>query len=649
MNLQLTQELENLAKIDFFDEASKASFIGRPFYFDYSSLKLLSNDSWKNRASGVPAGAFLLARYVGEEEVDEAILLRVIKPTSLPTDSDVVMAMVDHYKETPGSSSNGELDSYTRAEFQFSALECRVLGTFYRLDEITRFAGDIDNFFSPHNYSVVKPDGQLLEYIVNFRATGIPGGSGEERIGRVRYSSSRRHEVGSSDVPVYISANDFLGKRTALFGMTRTGKSNSVKKIIQATATLSEATAQEETPVDKPIGQIVFDINGEYSNANQQDDGTAIFEQYPDLVDRYSVLEKKGFKVMKLNFYTSILEGFGLIQGLLSNDSADYVRAFLSIDWEAPDSGDHGARSRYERLVAAYQACLYRAGFSPPKGWKAKFSSSADIRKSDFPGLKDVDPKSGLDPEENAQWFEAVWRHYADPSGPFAKYPEAHGGREWANEDLKSVLKMLTRSSRPGSSSVSNSGHLKLRPASELHTPSAATSFEDDIVQALREGRIILIDLSQGDPSIQRTYSERVCARIFSDSMKRFIDNEPANFIQLYFEEAHNLFPKKDDKDLTQIYNRLAKEGQKLRLGLCYATQEVSSISSSILKNTQNWFVSHLNNADEIRELNKYYDFEDFSDSLRRTIDKGFIRLKTDTNSFIVPIQVDVFRVKDAD
>ena len=63
--------------------------------------------------------------------------------------------------------------------------------------------------------------------------------------------------------------------------------------------------------------------------------------------------------------------------------------------------------------------------------------------------------------------------------------------------------------------------------------------------------------------------------------MERFIQNEPTNYIQLYFEEAHNLFPRKEDKDLTLIYNRLAKEGQKLRLGLNYATQEVSSISAA--------------------------------------------------------------------
>jgi DNA helicase HerA-like ATPase len=205
-------------------------------------------------------------------------------------------------------------------------------------------------------------------------------------------------------------------------------------------------------------------------------------------------------------------------------------------------------------------------------------------------------------------------------------------------------MRFLTRKPSPGHQ-ASEAGFRKLIPIRNLHTSTLQKSYEEEVVDLLREGKVVIIDLSQGDPKIQRTYSDRLCGAIFSDAMKRFINNEPANFIQMYFEEAHNLFPKKNEADLTLIYNRIAKEGAKLRLGLIYATQEVSSISANVLKNTQNWFVSHLNNRDELREIAKYYDYEDFVDSLRRTTDKGFIRMKTYSNAFIVPVQIDRFTV----
>ncbi len=641
----VVQELKELASVDLFKEVQAEDlFVGRPFYLDFERLRLMSNDSWKHKVGGVPAGAFLLALYTGEAEVDEAILLRVLKPTKLPTDDDVVAAMVEHYKETP-SEEGHPLDSFTRAEFQFSGLECRVIGSFYRDNYSTiQFAGDLDNFYAANNYRVAKPTGKLLEYIVNFRAGGIPGGVGDQRIGAVRYSSSLRHLSGE-DVPVFVSPLDFLGKRTALFGMTRTGKSNTVKKVIQATVEIATSDATIDSEKVKPVGQIIFDVNGEYSNENQQDAGTAIFAQYPKEVTRYSVLDKPGFKVMRLNFYRAITEGFELLSSQLADDNANYVKVFLSIDWSKPEPGDNSAVTRYERRVACYQACLYRAGFSPGS-IEAKFTSSKPIQESGIAGLDGVEPKAGLPLDKVADWFAAAWDNYHEAGGPFDLYKQKNG-RDWADEDLQALMRFLTRKSKPGGN-VSEAGFRKLVPARGLHTSSLDKAFEDEILELLRSGKIVLIDLSQGDPTIQRTYSDRLCKRVFADGMDRFIRNEQANFIQMYFEEAHNLFPRKEERDLTIIYNRLAKEGQKLRIGLAYATQEVSSISASILKNTQNWFVAHLNNRDELKELDKYYDFEDFTESLRRTTDRGFIRMKTDSNTFIVPVQIDQFKVEQA-
>ncbi len=664
--MELTSAIKELATVDIFSEGKKKEdFVGRPFYLDYDKASLLVADAWKINVGGVAQGTFLLAFYENEEKIFEALLLRAIRPTKLPTDNDVICSMIEYYKDnlkTAGKES--QLDDFTRYEFSFSGLECRILGTFYK-DQSGKivFGADVENFYSSHNYSVYKPQGKVLEFIVNLRdGEEIAGSNKDVKIGHVRYSSSKRSQETLGNVLVYLSPKDFLGKRTALFGMTRTGKSNTVKKIIQATVEISKKAkdnlADQVSPPENslvaflpegapkyPVGQIIFDINGEYANANLQDEGTAIFELYKDDVIRYSVLQKPGFKVLKVNFYREINAGFDLILSHLADDTSDYVNSFKAIDLSEPeDQTDISAVTRYKRKIAAYLCCLSAAGFKVPTGFKVKFEGNKDLNKMVQVDGK-IDPSTGLDLKEAILWFTAIWENYGDHY--FDDYKKKHG-HEWADEDLKALLIFLTRK-RMSSGPANVSGFRKLRGIIDLHTDVIDKSFDVEIIEALRLGKIVIIDLSQGDPNIQQLYSERICRRIFADSMNRFIHNSPNNFVQFYFEEAHNLFPKKDDKDLSQIYNRLAKEGAKLNLGLIYATQEVSSISGNILKNTQNWFIAHLNNDDELKELKKYYDFGDFAESLIRfsaSSDKGFVRMKTYSNPFVVPVQIDRFTVK---
>lgn len=637
----LQEELRALASVDLFRSGrDRDCFVGRPFHFDYTTVKILVNDKWKRTVGGIPAGAFLVAAYDGEPDVAEMVLLRVLGPTALPTDSEVVASMVEYFKEgvdtTSGSTDGARaLDSYTRYEFMFSGLECRVLGTFFRdTAQRTVFGADVENFYSAHNYAVYKPRGKVLEYIVNFReGEGVPGGSGQFRLGEVRYSASRRFDAGP-DVPVYVSAFDFIGKRTALFGMTRTGKSNTVKKLVEATVRISEGGRDSAGQVLAPVGQIIFDVNGEYANANQQDEGTAIFELFRDMTTRYSILDKPGFEVMRLNFYRELLSGQDMMRSFLTANTSGYVQAFLSIDLAEPPAADHSAHTRWSRVAGAYQACLGAAGFDPGN-FRIRFEGHQTLNAL----AGGINPNRGLSVAEAIQWFTAIWQNY-ETHQFFVAYRQQNG-REWADEDLKAALAFLTRQTTPGRA-ANVLGFRLLMPLRDYHTP-VGTSFESDILALLRQGRLVIVDLSQGDPAIQRTYSDRICRVIFQDAMREFIENIDSNYIQFYFEEAHNLFPKKEDSDLTQIYNRLAKEGAKLRIGLVYATQEVSSISTNVLKNTQNWFISHLNNRDELKEVSKYYDFEDFVDSLRMAADRGFIRMKTYSNAFIVPVQVDRF------
>ena len=637
----------------FRDGSNQNNFVGHPFVLDYQRASILTSDAWKQQAQGLPQGCFLLAFYQNDADqaVDEALLLRVIRSTKLPTDNTVISSMIEHYKDDVDSPDN-KIDEFTRHEFSFLGLECRVLGSFYRIEGSNQieFGADVENFYSATNYRVYKPTGAVLQHIVNQREQTVAdrSGSSEFKIGQVRYSSSRRFQAIQSSVDVYISSNDFIGKRTALFGMTRTGKSNTIKKIIEATMEVSPQQLVSETPAPTPtdqspnsdtgqptfaVGQIIFDVNGEYANPNLQDEGTAIYELYRNDVVRYSFIKKPGFEEMKVNFYEDIQAGFELIKSHFDGNQSDYFKAFLAIEFEKPDdyNDNFSTKTNYDRLVAAYRCCLYLAGFKLP----------LTMKKLRFQGRKDINqqiklaefPPAGLDITKAVEFFRALWNSSVE--------------KEINNEELKALLTVLTRSKTPGSSSYI-SGYTKLKDSSlqDLHTDSPQTSFESDIPRYLRQGKIVIVDLSQGRPETQQLFSEKICRRIFNLAMARFTANKNNNFIQFYFEEAHNLFPKKDDRDLSQIYNRIAKEGAKLNIGMIYATQEVSSISSNILKNTQNWFIAHLNNQDELTELKKYYDFADFTESLisfSSRSDKGFVRMKTYTNPFVVPVQIDRF------
>ncbi|EEB4792174.1 DUF87 domain-containing protein, partial [Salmonella enterica subsp. enterica serovar Agona] len=615
---------------------NKEQFVGRPFYLSYDIARLLVCDAWKAQVKGIPAGCFLLAFYDGEDGVEEAVLLRALSQTKLPTDNDVISSMIEYYKDNldisgrAGSLKGGKLDEFTRYEFSFSGLECRVLGVFYRTQKGNiEFGADLENFYAANNYTVYKANRDVLEFIVNQRDDGgLVGQDSEFKIGSVRYSSSRRHQSQEENVNVWVNPKDFLGKRSAMFGMTRTGKSNTVKKVIEATEEISRKalilldSASPETSEFTssgsptfPVGQIIFDVNGEYANANRQDSGTAIYDLYKEKVYRYSVLEKDDFKVMKVNFFKDIESGFSLISSYFQEQSlgGDYVNNFIAVSFEKPESTNlNGSEwTRYNRLIAAYKCCLYRAGFKAPNGEKIRFTGAAEINGEILEG-RVLDPKQGLTLEEACTWFERVWEQY-DELKFFKDYINKKG-YEWANDDLKSMMVFLTTYKLPGKKNqVSGYKKIRVKQLHNLHTTSMDESFEIEIPRLLQQGKIVIVDLSQGEPVVQRLFSEKICRSTFNISMDRFINNLPNNFIQFYFEEAHNLFPKKDDKDLSQIYNRIAKEGAKLHLGMIYATQEVSSISSNILKNTQNWFIAHLNNIDETKELEKYYDFKDFT------------------------------------
>lgn len=628
-------------------------FVGWVYAIDYEFAYVMTNDLWKHRAHGIPHNCFLVAASFNPDSLaqvpeaeKEVILLRVVGSAKLPQDDDLVRTKIDFFKDQKGIFGNDdrELDVLTLNELQFGGLQCRVLGTFFIDEDQLWMGSDIESFATATRLNVYRPHGEALKTIVNYvdpirrnaaremaKQLGLTGEIQPFQIGTVRYTSTdrlHRRTAASPPVPVTVQPADFLGRRTAVLGMTRTGKSNMIKQLVSVVKRVADESGAK-------IGQIIYDINGEYANANQQDQG-ALADIYPDDTVRYRMLPARGFRELRTNFYDQLTEGFGIIQRELEEANrvtTDYVRSFVNLSLDQPDEREVGEYKRWQVRVAAYRTLLYVAGFAPPPNFRVRFGANADIRAkvNAQAGESLPDPKFGLTLEQAKRWFLTL------REANQAEKLKSFSGKDWVDDSLQTLLNMIAQ--RQGNTFIS--GHRILADAVRYHAPTRTTEVADEIYELLKDGKIVILDLSVGDARIREKISTRIAQKIFQSSMNIFVEGQTPPNIVVYIEEAHNLIGK--GMDLTETWPRLAKEGAKYRISLVYATQEVSSMHPNILANTENWFITHLNNAREIRELAQFYDFDDFGQSLKRAQDVGFARVKTLSGPFVIPVQIDKF------
>ena len=260
--------LTNEHNLELAKQVNKMRFVGYVLELGYESAKIITSDPYKLAVGGIPRGSFLIMTPNNPGSLPPHFtLLRVTGVSPTPLSNQVQQTYFELHKK-----SMPELDVWTQSELQWGALDCDVLGMFYAdpLDmQRLAFSGDVNNVVSAHRYKVYAPDEPLLELIVN--GTVKPEQQFDLGILRTMECGLVSNSQGPR-IPVRISMKDFKGCRTAMFGKTRLGKSNVVKLIAQG---MLEATKE-----DNSVGQLIFDINGEYANDNPQDDNKSIRSAY---------------------------------------------------------------------------------------------------------------------------------------------------------------------------------------------------------------------------------------------------------------------------------------------------------------------------------------------------------------------------------
>lgn len=653
----------------------EATIVGGIYTMGFDQCLVLTNDLWKHQAGGIPQHCFLLATAMAPGEApdpddEEVLLLRVVGPAILPSEAELVQVRADAMRQmvtnrgTAGAAeSPAVLDVLTRNEIQFSAMQAKVLGTFYDTDvngtPLLAFGSDIETFYSASRYKVYKPHGSSLSIIASYpeitdaeeRERQRDGREpGRLRIGAVRYSSAnRRHRAQTgaqqdADVPVRVNIEDFIALKTAVFGMTRLGKSNTMKTIATAIAEHAGKTGQR-------IGQLLFDPAGEYANVNVQDQ-TALSQVGTEFVTIYrfgATGEEEGVRPLSINFFSDATIGatWSMVYSYLRDRIAgtNYIASFVNADVVGPadPSADISAAKRAARRRAALYATFLKANFRAPNNLQVTFAANKNVvaavntrltSQQEANVTADRHGNLHLDAQALQQFWDAL----------YAVRTNTHVVA-WLDTELEAILAVY--------SGTVGSGFRILEPLRVFHASEQQVDYATQVLQDLIEGKIVIVDFSRGSEAVLQFSAERIVNHIITTAAQRFAAGQPPYPIQIYLEEAHRLFSRDKFKTPTDAdpYVRLAKEAAKYKIGLVYATQEVSSVDPYILSNTSNWVVTHLNNHAEVRELSKYYEFQDFADLTLRAEDVGFVRLKTRSGRYIIPTQIDLFseaRVQDA-
>lgn len=416
-----------------------------------------------------------------------------------------------------------------------------------------------------------------------------------------------------------------------------THNSNSIK-------TLATAVHRHGSLTGQRVGQLIFDPQGEYSEFNEQD-GTAlrligdadtvrVYRMHADASDPQ-------VRPLGMNFFdlskTDMVADF--VNDAVSRDygSYAYVKDFTSIDWTEPKASDVSAWAAWSRARVGLYGLLRLCGF----------------RSASF-----ADPDS-TDPTLTFTWSAAEFHEFDTRHPGLVLAPQ--GGSKYRATSPDAAAKVTLFMADRGTWNTSRSNDSDVRPFSfiatalkraalratvrtlkDFHSSHSTQPVEEQVWDDMVNGRLAIVDLSRGTGDVPRIISENIVNYLLRKESERFVSGSCVP-VQVVVEEAHTLF-ERDSQDVAgNPWVRLAKEAAKYRVGLVYATQEVTSVDRRILANTSNWLIAHLNSDRETAELSHYYDFGAYADSLRKVDDVGLVRMKTHSGRYVVPVQVAKF------
>lgn len=658
-------------------------FVGKLLNLDYSKASVLTNSQLVLDNNGVPKSSFLIASlndFSQLQGIEHFLLLFVDNINKLEDNEESVVQIIKHYKSEKKIVPSENKNNTIFRNMEYMGLSCKIMGMFYRNSEKTfNFSSQVNLILSPENYSIFKPNKDIKNIISNYQSIlNCVNNPSKYDIYPIGVFSETESDVflNKDDNPeIYLDLNVFKAKRTAFFGKTRLGKSNTVKSIISLF--LQNNSNKTTINTANKTSFVVFDENGEYANTNTQDN-ESLYDKYKatGVVKKYTLDKYKDGNLM-LNFYMNPNKTMGLYRALMSKDKSTYIDVFLNTDFIDMSQ----AEKKYESLSEQYHVSkqdLFKLQIFWTILSKSNFKYTSNNTKSESNYFFEYINKLLINPfelessiykklesvilnkdnEDKMLEYISDFKRYMYQDGDnleikFTKmcnlielfseiktiYPDLIIEKENKREYLiyDGLLEMLNTTNK--------SGYKILRKFNDFHSEKSNNNVSNLLNDVCNEGVTALIDLSTTtNQEVKEYYAEKLVSDIFNNRVRAFISNKTLDLPSLifHFEEAHNLFPVEGKKG--SVYYKLAKEGAKYNIGIMYATQSPSNIFDELLTQTENFFIGYLSSPKEVSSLTSLsFAFSHLSQDILLMKKVGYQRVLTDNHRYPIPIQISKF------
>lgn len=206
--------------------------------------------------------------------------------------------------------------------------------------------------------------------------------------------------------------------------------------------------------------------------------------------------------------------------------------------------------------------------------------------------------------------------------------------------DLDGIKELLGLADGQDAEALAARGNMT-KIVSQLHDP--ASRLLDLLIQALRDGKLCIVDVSQLRGGASMILSGLILRRIFDWNQEQFTRADSASIPTIaVVEEAQSVL--NDKASAATPYIEWVKEGRKYDLGAVLITQQPGSIPVEILSQGDNWFIFHLLSASDlqnVRKANAHFSDDLLSSLLNEPlVGQGVFWSSVKSNAYPVPLRI---------